>query len=154
MRQALPPFILGVGVALVICTVLSWSGGGFSLFTVVVTTPDVPITQSERALNRDAVYIGSMAFAGLALFSSVQMVRVHGLGKSVPKNRRIAAFVGLLGAFGLSTVQFGFASRMCCEDPGPLVWDFVVLSFGLALLAGSSYLYLELTDTSSTPGHN
>ena len=126
--------------------------------------PDIPGSQSENSaggtgilvkvtempadrLTRDAVYMGSMTFAGLALFSSTMLGRIRRLDST---GRRVAAFLVLVGSFGLVAVHLGTASRMCCIDPEPFIWDVAVLSFVLALIAATSYLVLAMSDPSNT----
>ena len=80
--------------------------------------PTIQVEPPDK-LTRDAAYVGAMAFAGLALFGSTLITRVHGL---TTKKRRGAAFLVFLGSFSLVAVQLGFAARMGGEDPEPLVW--------------------------------
>lgn len=165
MHRALPPFMMGVVVALAACVAISWIGGGFPPSTSFEAA-DITHTENDVGgagiqvrvtempadrLTKDAVFMGTMTFAGLALFSSSLLTRVYGITKSSPREHRIAAFLILLGSFVLVTLQLSLAARMCCEDPKSIVWGFVAASFAFALLVAASHLYLVFAGPSNTP---
>ena len=82
MHRTLPPFMLGVGVTLVVCIVLSWGGlvvGGFSLLTTHVEVLGMSDTENSvegtgipvkitdlpaDSLTKDAIFMGFMTFCG------------------------------------------------------------------------------------------
>ena len=116
MRQALPSFVLGVGVALVVCTALSWSGGGFSLFTVViiqdasdvendVVGTNIPVNVTEMptdVLTKDAMFTGGATILGLVVFGSLLNVLISLNSRPVYEKRAIVwlAFGVAAGAIG------------------------------------------------------
>lgn len=117
--------------------------------------PESPtiVEVNPAALSRDAVFIGALTFAGLGIFGSSVLARVHRVRKSDLRRRKVAV-MGYTGSFGVVAVQLGLAARMCCVDPGPiLIQGTLYLSFGLALAAAAAYLYLAQTDPSNTLEH-
>lgn len=147
---------LSLAVAVMFVGLLAWDVGMAALPDRLPTSESadqsaiqVAVTElPQDRLTRDAVYMGAMTFAGLALFSSTLLTRVRRLDI---KKRRNAAYLVCAGSFWLAIIHLGLAARMCCNDPGQFIWWLVFISFVLVLMVTISYLYLTLTDPSKTP---
>lgn len=106
---------------------------------------------SKEPLTKDAVFMGSLTFAGLGMFGASLLANVFNINKPHPKRHRYAMLVTLTGSYGVVAVQVSLASFICCSNiGGSHIWLFTTMSFVGLLMAGCGFLYLILTPASKT----
>ena len=105
-------FMFGSGVTLVVCTVLAWSGDGFSLVNFIIEAPAISDTESEGGLNRHAMFTAGATILGLVAFGSLLNLLVTPSPKQIySKNTvRILAFGIASGTLGSLFLMFS----ACC----------------------------------------
>lgn len=100
-------------------------------------------------LTPDAIFTGSLAFVGLALFSTL-LSRIHNISESTPPRRRYAAYMVIGGAFGMVGIGLGIAASAYNFQFESLTL-IINLLFVPAIVYLCGYAYLILSPRSNTP---
>lgn len=104
-------------------------------------TPEGPVTVEVESppdrLSKDAVYQGSMAVAGVAVFGSTGVLIIRHITKSAPLSFKLGNVMAGVGPYAFAAVHLTFAISVCCFDPMQHLPTVGILS---ALFAGVSLL--------------
>lgn len=116
--------LLGVAVLL---------GAGMAAFGHDEAGP-LPVVVTEQLpdrLSKDAVYTGSLAFAGLVLFGSAILAGTSKVSRKDPLQRRIGACLVAISAFALGLIHLSFPYMY--GDPD---WSFQTITLWSILITG------------------
>lgn len=151
MRQA-KHIVFGIMVATMVFIVLSLGGGGFSLFPIQITIIDgdsesdaegtgIPVRITEMPsdkLSRDAVYVGSLTFAGLALFGSTLLAKAT-LSSTKTQKQKWGVALLYIASFTLIAVHIAFPFMYGTDG-----WGFEIITLVTLFCAGGVWVGYQL----------
>lgn len=84
-------------------------------------TPEGPapvkVESPPDRLSKDAVYQGSIAVAGVAVFGSTAVLVVRHISNSAPLSFKLGNMLAIVCPFAFAAVHLIFAVSVCCFDP-------------------------------------
>lgn len=142
MRRSLTPFAFGVVVTLLaVCIAAVWDEGRPAMLTINIEFPGVSGMESEDKLDRDAAYVGSMTFAGLALFGSTILLRALGVTKHDSWMQKLGALLVIGGTWALIIIHVNFAFGLEVLLPSVMIWITICLAGMIVIGGGVVYHY-------------
>ena len=111
--------------------------------TQSVESEDIPVVvkeMSEYVLSRDAVYMGSLTFAGLAVFGSSISVYAYSINRRYTWQQKGGALVFTGGTLTLALFHISFAFTYGSGVFGPWMAIISVVLVGM-IVAGAGWLF-------------